>query len=287
MKKSEALKILGLTEGASDDEVKRAHRKLIVENHPDKFGQDPKARAQAEEKTKLINEARDVLLNRSWDPEYGTAGTPYGVPFNYNPYADADRPAQDSGQPYGGWPFAETFVWTSWDDAGHRTTHTASGTDPFAGASDPFEPFRATGTGRSTGFTSTGNPWADLFSAFFIREPTTEELLEEEKAALERDQKIIGAKVVLLAVSIALSASACGLYLYTIISIGQGIWKRLGVLSIVLLLPFVMLAIIFAPNGDSTIGIVALVLFVVAIGFDVRNISRHLKRIKELKNRVW
>ena len=87
MKKSVALKTLGLSEGASDEEIKKAHRKLIIENHPDKFGQDAEARAKAEEKTKLINEARDVLLNRSWDPEYASAGTAYGAPFSYDPFA--------------------------------------------------------------------------------------------------------------------------------------------------------------------------------------------------------
>ena len=81
MKKSEALNILGLQDGASDDDIKKAHRKLVIENHPDKFGADAAARAKAEEKTKLINEARDVLLSRKWTPEYSTAGTPYGAPF--------------------------------------------------------------------------------------------------------------------------------------------------------------------------------------------------------------
>lgn len=56
MKKSEALNILGLQDGASDDDIKKAHRKLVIENHPDKFGADAAARAKAEEKTKLINE---------------------------------------------------------------------------------------------------------------------------------------------------------------------------------------------------------------------------------------
>lgn len=89
MKKSTALKTLGLSEGASDEDIKKAHRKLIIENHPDKFGQDATARAKAEEKTKLINEARDVLLNHSWDPEYASAGTAYGAPFSYDPFAAA------------------------------------------------------------------------------------------------------------------------------------------------------------------------------------------------------
>ncbi len=50
--KSTALKHWGFSEGASDEDIKKAHRKLIIENHPDKFGQDAAARAKAEEKTK-------------------------------------------------------------------------------------------------------------------------------------------------------------------------------------------------------------------------------------------
>lgn len=46
MKKSEALNILGLQDGASDDDIKKAHRKLVIENHPDKFGADAAARAK-------------------------------------------------------------------------------------------------------------------------------------------------------------------------------------------------------------------------------------------------
>ena len=138
MKKSEALKTLGLQEGASEDDIKKAHRKLIIANHPDKFGQDEAARAKAEEKTKLINEARDVLLNHSWDPEYTTSGTPYGAPFSYNPYT-ATRPQggqAGQGTPFEGWPFSETFVWTTWDENGNKTTYTSTGGNPFAGS--PF-----------------------------------------------------------------------------------------------------------------------------------------------------
>ena len=34
MKKSEALNTLGLAQGASEEDIKKAHRKLIIENHP-------------------------------------------------------------------------------------------------------------------------------------------------------------------------------------------------------------------------------------------------------------
>ncbi|HTT99678.1 MAG TPA: DnaJ domain-containing protein [Rhizomicrobium sp.] len=54
MSRAEALRVLGLQEGATDDEIRAAHRKLILNNHPDKGGSDYLA--------SKINEAKDVLL---------------------------------------------------------------------------------------------------------------------------------------------------------------------------------------------------------------------------------
>lgn len=309
MKKSEALNTLGLAQGASEEDIKKAHRKLIIENHPDKFGQDEQARAKAEEKTKLINEARDVLLNHSWDPEYSTSGTPYGAPFSYNP--SAGRPQNAQGNPFEGWPFTESFVWTTWDENGNKTTYTSTGGNPFQGnpfGANPFswtDPFDMGGAhagdsgssgagGRSyQGNQWGGNPFANSsnpfkgtvfdFSSFFSNAPTAEELVQEAKADLRLDIELIAAKLVILALSFLLSAPATGLYLYTIISIGQGIWKRLNFLSLVLLVPFVMLALIFTPGGDATIGIIALILFACAVGFDISNVYRHVKMIRTLK----
>lgn len=56
MSRAEALKVLGLQEGASDDDVRAAHRRLMLQNHPDKGGTDYIAAK--------INEAKDVLLAR-------------------------------------------------------------------------------------------------------------------------------------------------------------------------------------------------------------------------------
>lgn len=50
-------KVLGISKGASQDEVKKAFRKLAVKYHPDKNPGDKKA----EEKFKEINEANEVL----------------------------------------------------------------------------------------------------------------------------------------------------------------------------------------------------------------------------------
>ena len=78
-------------------------------------------------------------------------------------------------------------------------------------------------------------------------------------------------------------AVASGLYLYTIISIGQGIYKRLGILSAFILAPFVLLAIIFAPAANGPIGIVGMICFALAFAFDISNIFQHLKVLRSLK----
>jgi hypothetical protein len=54
MSRAEALRVLGLQEGATEEEVRAAHRKLIMNNHPDKGGSDYLA--------SKINEAKDILL---------------------------------------------------------------------------------------------------------------------------------------------------------------------------------------------------------------------------------
>ncbi|RMA78862.1 DnaJ domain-containing protein [Umboniibacter marinipuniceus] len=54
MTRSQALKILGLNDGATPEEIKSAHRELMAKYHPDRGGNEFLA-AQ-------INEARDQLL---------------------------------------------------------------------------------------------------------------------------------------------------------------------------------------------------------------------------------
>ena len=51
--------VLGLQKGASEDEIKRAFRKLAIKYHPDKN----QGNAEAEAKFKDINEAINFLKN--------------------------------------------------------------------------------------------------------------------------------------------------------------------------------------------------------------------------------
>lgn len=62
MKRDEALSVLGLEPGASRAEILAAYRELAQMLHPDKFGENKRLRARAEQQMKRINEARDVLL---------------------------------------------------------------------------------------------------------------------------------------------------------------------------------------------------------------------------------
>lgn len=56
--------VLGVKQGASLEEIKRAYRELVKQYHPDKYKDNPLADL-AEEKLREINEAYDILTNNS------------------------------------------------------------------------------------------------------------------------------------------------------------------------------------------------------------------------------
>lgn len=69
--------ILGVDRGASDDEIKKAYRKMAMKWHPDKNPDNP----QAETKFKEAAEAYDVLSNSDKKSNYDRFGTADGNPF--------------------------------------------------------------------------------------------------------------------------------------------------------------------------------------------------------------
>ena len=93
--------VLGIPQGASDDEIKAAYRKLAKKYHPDLNG----GSAEAEARMKEVNEAYDILIKHK-----GSAGAQGG----YNPYGQAGSYGQQGGY-YGqqggayGFDFEEFF----------------------------------------------------------------------------------------------------------------------------------------------------------------------------------
>lgn len=87
MTKRDYYEVLGVSKNASDDEIKKAYRKLAIKYHPDK---NP-GNKEAEEKFKEISEAHEVLSDKQKRARYdqfghagvngGAAGGAYGNPF--------------------------------------------------------------------------------------------------------------------------------------------------------------------------------------------------------------
>ncbi len=85
----ELYKTLGVSKKASDDEIKKAYRKLARQYHPDRNPDDPKA----EEKFKEISAAHDVLADPEKRKEYDAGGM-FGGPGGPGGFG--------GGNPFGG-----------------------------------------------------------------------------------------------------------------------------------------------------------------------------------------
>jgi molecular chaperone DnaJ len=80
MSEKDFYKVLGVEKNASDDDIKKAYRKLAMQHHPDRN----KGESKAEEKFKEISEAYDVLKDadkRAAYDRFGAAGPMGGGGF--------------------------------------------------------------------------------------------------------------------------------------------------------------------------------------------------------------
>ncbi|MBL8637929.1 MAG: DnaJ domain-containing protein, partial [Alphaproteobacteria bacterium] len=71
MSEKDFYKVLGVEKNASDEDIKKAYRKLAMQHHPDRN----KGESKAEEKFKEISEAYDVLK----DPDKRAAYDRFGA----------------------------------------------------------------------------------------------------------------------------------------------------------------------------------------------------------------
>lgn len=90
--------ILGVKKGASDDEIKKAYRKLVAKWHPDRWVNGTEEEKKiAEEKIKEINEANAVLSDPEKRKNYDIFGSedgsqPSGFGGGFNPFEDGFNP---------------------------------------------------------------------------------------------------------------------------------------------------------------------------------------------------
>ena len=129
--------ILGVSRGASADEIKKAYRKKARENHPDLHPDDP----HAQERMNQINEAYDRLTNpekyakqdareaaRNAYNNAGGAGQAGGGAYTYNPFGGYGR-GQSTGGETGGGPYGWSSEDFNWDDI-FGFGYTGAATDP-------------------------------------------------------------------------------------------------------------------------------------------------------------
>lgn len=104
--KKDYYKILGIPKDATDDEIKKAYRKLAIQYHPDRQqDKSEEERVAAEEKFKEIAEAYEVLSDKEKRAEYDNPMRE----FNFSGGIDFDEIVRRFRQNFGGFEFGSFF----------------------------------------------------------------------------------------------------------------------------------------------------------------------------------
>lgn len=135
-------KTLGVARGASEDEIRKAFRKLARQYHPD-VAKDKKS---AEEKFKEINEAYEVLGDAEKRKKYDTLGADWNSGGGFRPppgWQGAGGRARRGGQPQAGQEFE--FDGTGFSDFFEQMFGSARGRGGARGFGQDFEEAPARG----------------------------------------------------------------------------------------------------------------------------------------------
>ena len=99
-------KVLGVSENASQEEIRTAYLELVKKYHPDKYTDNP-LKELAGEKLKEINQAYEMLTKK----QSSTNGAGYGSSSsgNYGSYTAGGNYSRTGGTAYNG-PFAAEFA---------------------------------------------------------------------------------------------------------------------------------------------------------------------------------
>lgn len=135
--------ILGINKDATQDDIKKAYRKLARKYHPDLNPNDPTAK----EKFQAINEANEVLS----DPEKRKKYDAYGENWKHADEFEEQRKAYEEAQRQGNASGRQTY-WYSTDG-----THFSHGGANDSGFSDFFEELFGHYSGGSKHYSYRGN----------------------------------------------------------------------------------------------------------------------------------
>lgn len=100
MSKRDLYETLGVAKSASDEDIKKAYKRLAMKHHPDRNQGDEKAKKESEAKFKEINTAYAILSDnqkRSAYDQFGHAGV------------DGSAGGQGGGGGFGGFDFSDVF----------------------------------------------------------------------------------------------------------------------------------------------------------------------------------